>query len=305
MRPRPLTLKPPPLSPSIAHADGVRRCWGAEFSLPAMAAYHDAEWGRALPPGSGRALFRQLLLQTNQSGLSWAIILKKEPGFAARYAQYDYTAIAKWGEADIAAALADEGIVRNGLKVRAAVANAIAATALDAAEPRGFEAFCWRTLALPPAERLLQHASRSDSYMRGTDRTDFDTADGTHPTVGVARAVRDFKAAGFRFLGPATMLSFMQAAGFVNHHKPDCAAFAHAEASYAAAAAAAAAAAGAVAQAGAGAGAGAGASVGAGAGGPRRKRGSATDADTLGLAAAPAAAPKRSRSSNKCPQRVE
>jgi DNA-3-methyladenine glycosylase I len=283
--PRPLTLKPPPLSPSIAHADGVRRCWGAEYTPP-MAAYHDSEWGRALPPGRGRALFRQLLLQTNQSGLSWAIILKKEPGFAARYAQYDYTAVAKWGEEDIAAALADAGIVRNGLKIRAAVANAIAATALDAAAPRGFEAFCWRTLALPSAERLLQHASRSDSYMRGTDRTDFVTADGTHPTVGVARAVRDFKAAGFRFLGPATMLSFMQAAGFVNHHKPDCSAFAHAEASYAAAAAAAAAVAG----------AGVGAEAGVVADGPRRKRGRVADADSLDPAAAPVVAAKRSRS---------
>ena len=287
---RPLTLAPPPLSPSTVHADGVRRCWGAEFTTPAQAVYHDAEWGRALPPGSGRALFKQLLLQTNQSGLSWAIVLKKEPGFAARFAQYDYAAVAKWREADVAAALADAGIVRNELKVRAAVANAAAAAALDAAAPRGFEAFCWRTLgALPPAERLLQHASRSGSYMRATERADFETADGAHPTVGVARAVREFKAAGFKFLGPATMLSFMQAAGFVNHHKPDCAAFAAAEATYAAASAA-------VAAGGAG-GAGAGAGAGARAE-PRRKRGAA-DAVAPAPAAAPVAAPKRSRSGAK------
>ena len=259
-RARLTTLAPPPLSPSSAHADGVRRCWGAEFATPLQSAYHDAVWGLAPPRGSGRLLFKQLVLQTFQSGLSWNTILQKSAGFEARFAQWDYAAVAQWGEADVAAALADPAIVRNGAKVRAAVTNAAAAAALDAAAPGGFEAFLWATCgALPPAERLLQHASRSGSYMRGTERTDFTTADGAHPTVGVMRVVRALKDAGFVFVGPATTLSFLQAAGFVNHHKPDCAAFAGAEAAFAAASG------------GASSGAGAGASGGRGTKRPRKR----------------------------------
>lgn len=166
--------------------------------------------------------------------LPCSIILGKEAGFEARFEQWDYAKVARWTDADVAAALADTGIVRNAAKVRAAVANAAAALALDAAVPGGFEAFCWATCGrLPDAERLLQHGSRSGSHMRASERTDFETADGVHPTPGIAAAVAAFKARGFRFLGPATMLSFAQAAGFVNHHKPDCAVFAEAEAAHA------------------------------------------------------------------------
>ena len=232
---RKLTLSPAPLKASTLHADGLRRCWGPAFSTPAQAAYHDAIWGRALPPGSGRSLFKQLIMQTFQSGLSWSTILAKEPGFRARFEQWDYTKVARWTEAQIAEALADDGIVRNGAKVRAAVANAVAAVKLDQHADGGFEAFCWASCGrLSPAERLLQHESRSGSYMRASERVDFETADGVHPTPGIMAAVAAFKGAGFRFLGPATMLSFMQAAGFVNHHKPDCAMFAASEAAYAA-----------------------------------------------------------------------
>lgn len=69
---RALSLKPPPLRASIAHADGARRCWDTAFASPAESAYHDAVWGRPLPPGSSRAIFKQLTMQTFQSGLSWA-----------------------------------------------------------------------------------------------------------------------------------------------------------------------------------------------------------------------------------------
>lgn len=231
---RKLVLSPGPLKASTLHADGLKRCWGPAFTTPAQAAYHDAVWGRALPPGSGRNLFKQLIMQTFQSGLSWSTILAKEPGFQARFEQWDYTKVAQWTEAHVTEALADDGIVRNGAKVRAAVANAIAAATLDQHAAGGFEAFCWASCGrLPPAERLLQHESRSGSYMRASERVDFETADGVHPTPGIMAAVAAFKGAGFRFLGPATMLSFMQAAGFVNHHKPDCAMFAAAEAAYA------------------------------------------------------------------------
>jgi DNA-3-methyladenine glycosylase I len=204
-----------------------------------MTHYHDVLWGRALPRsggGSGRALYKQLLLQTFQSGLSWTLILKKEEGFASRFEGYDYTAVARWDEERVAAALADPGIVRNRAKVAAAVSNAKAACALDAAGAEGFEAFCWRVGGnFPASERLLALPSRSGTHMRSTPNTDFSEADGVHPTVSVVAAVKAFKAAGFKFVGPAVMLSFLQASGFVNHHARDCAAWAPAEAAYAAA----------------------------------------------------------------------
>lgn len=237
------------LGNATLHPDGVRRCWGEYYSkAPDQMLYHDKEWGRALPLGSGRLLFKQLVLQTFQAGLTWAIIHKKAPFFERRFCGWDYTTVARWRESDIEAALADAGIVRNLAKIRAAVTNAAVATKLDSSAPDGFEAFCWRVCgSLPHAERLLQTSSRSGTHMRATTKEDYAEADGVHPTMGVTAAVAAFKEAGFKFIGPTAMLSFVQAAGFVNHHKPDCDAFAPAEASYASCAAAAAERAGAIA----------------------------------------------------------
>ena len=240
MPPRKL-VTPPPLAPSVPHADGAKRCWGVSFTTPAQAVYHDREFGRAHPRGSGKILFKQLVLQTMQAGLSWHIVLAKQNGFQARFEEWEYRRVAHWGPREIEAALADPGIVRNGAKVRATVANARVATRLDDVSPGGFEAFLWQICGhLPAAERLLQHGSRTEggSYMRASFREDFTTADGVHVTPGVAMIARRLKTAGFQFLGPATTLSFLQAAGFVNHHKPDCVAYAPAEAAYEAAVAA-------------------------------------------------------------------
>jgi DNA-3-methyladenine glycosylase I len=228
-----------PISGSAKNTDGVRRCWGEYSATSQMSIYHDSVWGRSLLPGSGRALYKQLILQTFQAGLSWSTILNKEAHFEARFAQWDYATVARWGDEDVAAALADAGIVRNGAKIRAAVANAAAAVRLDSLAPGGFEKFVWQTCGgLPAAERLLMEATRSGTHMRSSERDDYTVADGVHPTVGVVRAVKAFKAEGFRFLGPAAMLSFMQATGLVNHHKGDCSAFAGAESTHAQAAAA-------------------------------------------------------------------
>lgn len=174
------------------------------------------------------------MLQVFQCGLTWAMILKKLGGFEARFEGFEYKKLANWKEKEFEAAMGDPGIVRNKAKVRAAVSNAQAACALDALERDGFVKFCWRhCFILAPQERLLQMGSRSGSYMRASERIDFAEADGVHPTTGVTQAVKAFKAAGFKFLGPCAMLSFMQSVGAVNHHAPDCDAFAPSEAAYA------------------------------------------------------------------------
>ena len=218
---------------TLSTFDSVRRCWGESFvvSSPAMVHYHDTEWGRATI--DSRSLFRQLILQTFQCGLSWSTILTKFATFEKRFVNYDYQIISKWTENDILAALSDPGIIRNRAKILAAVNNAQIACELDAASPSGFAAFCYRhCFCLPHVERLLQLGSRSGSHMRNGERTDFLEADGVHPTVGIQAACKAFRIAGFKFLGPCAMLSFMQAIGAVNHHAPDCAAFLPSEVAY-------------------------------------------------------------------------
>jgi len=229
----------PGISLSTLYDDGLKRCWGGSLSSSALHVYHDDTWGRALKPGSGRSLFRQLILQTFQSGLSWNTILGKVDNFEARFEGFDYEKVARWGEVEIAAAITDAGIVRNGAKVRSAVANAEAAVRLDRLTPGGFEDFVWKTCGrLPDSERLLKVDSRSGTHMRASTKDDYLLADGVHPTISIVAAVKAFKQAGFQFLGPATMLSFVQAIGLCNHHKPDCSAFQAAEESFAAATAA-------------------------------------------------------------------
>jgi DNA-3-methyladenine glycosylase I len=179
------------------------------------------------------------------------LIHKKTPFFAARFEQWDYTRVARWGRPEIEAALQDAGIVRNRLKVEAAVQNAKIAVELDEEEPNGFLAFLWRhcgsapecevprpvlgmhrwSCDVPLAQRLMQHSCGA-GHMRLNNREDHIDADGVHPTVYVSAAATAFKKRGFKFLGGTTMLSFMQAAGFVNHHKRDCVSFDECERAY-------------------------------------------------------------------------
>jgi DNA-3-methyladenine glycosylase I len=85
--------------------------------------YHDSEYG--VPQDDDRVLFERLVLEINQAGLSWLTILKKRAGFAAAYAGWDFDRVAGFGEADVARLLQDPGIVRNRLKIAAAIENAI------------------------------------------------------------------------------------------------------------------------------------------------------------------------------------
>lgn len=222
------------IRPSTVHADGIKRCWGETYTSTnvSLVTQHDMSWGNTNL--DSRHLFKILCLEVFQCGLTWSMIIKKLKGFEERFHLFDYRQIATWGEEQVAEAMADAGIVRNMSKIRATIGNAQAAVALDERETDGFKKFFWRTCCLlPDKERLLQTSSRSGTYMRSSTRVDYEEADGVHPTVGVAVAAKEFKRAGFKFLGPCTMLSFMQEVGAVNHHSPDCDAFERAEAAYA------------------------------------------------------------------------
>ena len=148
------------------------------------------------------ALFERLTLEAFQSGLSWLTILRKRPAFRAAFAAFDVAAVAAFGEDDRERLLADTGIVRNRLKIDAAIANARAA--LPVIEEHGsLAAFFWRF--------------RPEGRESPRSRADYVSA-----SPESAALAKELKKRGFRFVGPTTAYSLMQAAGIVNDHAAGC-----------------------------------------------------------------------------------
>lgn len=173
----------------------VVRCpWGED---PAMIEYHDTEWGRELR--GDRELFERVSLEAFQSGLSWAIILRKRDRFREAFAGFDPQVVAGFGEADVARLLDDAGIVRNRLKIEATISNARTLVALD----DSFSDFLW-SFAPPPRPAPTSYAQ---------------VASTTTESVAMAKAL---KKRGFRFVGPTTAYALMQATGMVNDHLAGC-----------------------------------------------------------------------------------
>ncbi len=176
-----------------------QRCFGT--GDPLMEAYHDEEWGRPVHDESG--LFERIALEGFQFGLSWAIVLRKRPGFRAAFAQFDAAAVADFGDDDVARLLVDAGIVRNRLKIEATVANARALVALHDAG---------RTL-----DDVLWSHRPAAGHPRPATWTDVPA---TSPeSVALSR---ELKSLGFRFVGPTTAYASMQACGVVDDHLVGC-----------------------------------------------------------------------------------
>jgi len=173
-----------------------RRCaWAGNDDL--YVAYHDHEWGR--PVDGEAALFERISLEGFQAGLSWLTILRKRSSFRQAFAGFDVDAVAAFGPRDVERLLADAGIVRHRGKIEAVINNARRAQELRADEG-SLAAFLWR---YEPA----------DSH-GGPPRAESPES----------RALsRELKRRGWRFVGPTTMYSLMQAVGMVNDHGPDCA----------------------------------------------------------------------------------
>lgn len=182
-------------------ADARPRCWWARE--PLEIAYHDSEWG--VPCHDDRDLFERLMLEGFQAGLSWSTILRKRETFALAFDGWDAARIAGYGPGDIERLLADPGIIRNRLKVQAAIKNAAAFLALQR-EHGSFDAFIWAftgggTLAAaPPAELGDVPATRPESD-------------------AMSKALKN---AGMSFVGSTICYAFMQSAGMVNDHLATC-----------------------------------------------------------------------------------
>ena len=180
----------------VAGPDGKLRCpWG--LSAPEYIAYHDEEWGR--PLHGDTAIFERLCLEGFQSGLSWLTILRKRENFRAAFSGFDASAVAAFGDEDVARLMADAGIVRNRAKINAVINNARAALGL----PDGLDALVWKYAEEPgPAPRTLADLP---------------------PSTPASKALSaELKRYGFTFTGPVTAYATMQACGIVNDHLAGC-----------------------------------------------------------------------------------
>jgi DNA-3-methyladenine glycosylase I len=179
----------------------VVRCeWaGAD---PWMMAYHDEEWG--VPVHDDHRLFEFLILEGAQAGLSWSTILKKRDAYLSAFDNLDPRIVARYGAAKLRQLLADAGIVRNRLKITAAVQNARAFLEIQQ-EFDSFDAYLWRFVDGRP----IINAPRSLREVPA--RTEISDA-----------LSKDLKRRGFNFVGSTICYAFMQAIGMVNDHTMDC-----------------------------------------------------------------------------------
>jgi DNA-3-methyladenine glycosylase I len=187
------------MSDTVIGEDGRARCaWGS--SAPEYLAYHDVEWGR--PVRGDDALFERLCLEAFQSGLSWLTILRKREGFRAAFAGFEPERVAAFGDDDVARLMADTAIVRNRLKIEAAIANAKAVAAME----RDGESLAELLWSFAPGERPAP-------------RTLAEVPAVTPESTAMAK---ELKRRGFRFVGPTTAYALMQACGLVNDHLDGC-----------------------------------------------------------------------------------
>ena len=210
-----------------------KRCWSTES--PNMHSYHDETWGR--PEVDAVRLFESQTLQLMQCGVSWSTVWSKRDFFRSAFKNYDIHQVAKFTAKDVEGLMEwpDKTIIRNRSKINAVVKNAklIAAIENSAANGAGpsFAELLWNFCPQQNEERLKPIASVSGNHMRSemVDKKTYATrlvSDGVHPTKTVCALSHELKnIRGFAFMGPTTVLSFMQAIGLMNHHGRDCIAF--------------------------------------------------------------------------------
>ena len=169
---------------------------------PLYIRYHDREWG--VPVHDDRKLFEFLLLEGAQAGLSWITILKRREGYRKAFAGFDPEKVARFTQEDIDRRLQDPGIIRNRLKVNAAVTNARAFLQIQE-EFGSFDAYAWRFVdgkqkvnAFTRADKIPATSTESDAFSR------------------------DLKQRGFKFTGSTIIYAHMQATGMVNDHLVSC-----------------------------------------------------------------------------------
>ncbi len=169
---------------------------------PLYSAYHDEEWG--VPVHDDRKLFEFLVLEGAQAGLSWITILRRREHYRRAFDGFDFTRVARYTDDDISRLLADDRIIRNRLKVRAAVTNARCTLAVIE-EFGSLDAYLWGFVGGEPV--MNSWASLAEIPAS---------------TEASKEMSRELKKRGFSFVGPTICYAFMQAVGMVNDHTTDC-----------------------------------------------------------------------------------
>lgn len=169
---------------------------------PLYVDYHDKEWG--VPVYNDQILFEFLILEGAQAGLSWSTILRKRQNYRQAFDQFVPAKVAEYEDARVAALLANPGIVRNRLKINAAISNAQAFLSVQK-EFGSFAAYIWQFVDGKPRINAWQTLQQIPAQ-----------------TEEAHRMSKDLLKRGFRFVGPTICYAFMQAVGMVNDHTTDC-----------------------------------------------------------------------------------
>lgn len=177
-----------------------KRCSWATTDL--YKEYHDKEWGK--PVHDDRILFEMLILENMQAGLSWLTILNKRAAFREAFDQFDYQKIALYDEANIDELMQNAQIVRNKLKIKAAIVNAQQFIKIQE-EYGSFDAFIWSYVENKP---IHNHFGSESEIPATTPLSD--------------KISKDLKKLGFKFLGSTTVYAYMQSIGIVNDHVKSC-----------------------------------------------------------------------------------
>jgi DNA-3-methyladenine glycosylase I len=182
--------------------DGLRRCaWCG--SDPLYVRYHDEEWGRVVD--NDDTMFEFLILEGTQAGLSWLAILQRRENYRKAFAGFDAHRVARFSETDVERLLTDTGIIRNRMKIKAAISNA-----QHFLEVQGeYGSFCvYLRSFLPDKKPIVNH---------------WHTLDEVPAATPISEAIsKDMKKRGFKFFGPTICYAHLQAVGYVNDHLVDC-----------------------------------------------------------------------------------
>ncbi len=181
-------------------ATPTRCAWAGQD--PLYISYHDEEWG--VPRHDDRMLFEMLTLEGAQAGLSWITILRKREAYRRAFDNFDAARIARYTDARVARLLANEGIVRNRLKIEATIDNAKAFLAVQR-EFGTFDRYIWQFVGGRPRHNAWATLEQVPASTAESDAMS-----------------RDLKRRGFRFVGSTICYAFMQAVGMVNDHVVSC-----------------------------------------------------------------------------------
>jgi len=176
------------------------RCFGT--GSPIYESYHDEEWG--VPIHDDRHLFELLILEGAQAGLSWETILKRRETYRQAFDNFDIQRVANYGAPKVESLLQDEGIIRNKLKVNAAIKNAKAVLEIQQ-EHGSFDAYLWGFVYGAPLQPDWESMSEVPA----------ETAISTSLS-------KDLKKRGMSFVGPTIIQAFMQSTGMTNDHQTSC-----------------------------------------------------------------------------------